>query len=284
MHGSEYREKTCWPGKTARAVSIIHHPDIRRTLLTMKAYVDGMRSLLYFVGFCQDKIKTADNSEEKEKYQAFIELLTPIAKGYVTDKAFEVCNHGLQVFGGYGYIREYPMEQLVRDCRITMIYEGTNGIQAMDLLGRKIGLNNGEPLMALFSEIKGVIADAKSIDNLKKMAEKVEETLGKLITATLHISKVATSPEVAKAFASAYPFMDVFGDMMMAWMLLWRAFIASEKLSSGTNGKEEEFYLGQIKTAAFFIHNLLPVTLGKMDVIMATNGAAIEISDAGLGG
>ena len=271
-------------GKDSPPVSIIHHPDIRRTLLTMKAYVDGMRSLLYFVGFCQDKIKTADNSEEKEKYQAFIELLTPIAKGYVTDKAFEVCNHGLQVFGGYGYIREYPMEQLVRDCRITMIYEGTNGIQAMDLLGRKIGLNNGEPLMALFSEIKGVIADAKSIDNLKKMAEKVEETLGKLITATLHISKVATSPEVAKAFASAYPFMDVFGDMMMAWMLLWRAFIASEKLSSGTNGKEEEFYLGQIKTAAFFIHNLLPVTLGKMDVIMATNGAAIEISDAGLGG
>ena len=276
--------KSLAAGKDSPPVPIIRHPDVRRQLLTMKAYVDGMRSLLYFVGFCNDKVRTAESDDEKEKYDAFIEVLTPIAKGYVSDKAFEVCNHGVQVYGGYGYIKEYPMEQLVRDCRITMIYEGTNGIQAMDLLGRKLGLKNGDAIMALFGEIKQVVTDAKSIDNLRKMAEKVEETLDKLINTAMHMGKMAMSPEVEKTFAFAYPFMDAFGDTIMAWMLLWRAFISAEKLTSGAKKKEEAFYQGQIKTAEFFIFNFLPQTLGKMDAIMDLNGAAVEISEMGLGG
>ena len=276
--------KSLTAGKDSPPVPIIGHPDVRRQLLTMKAYVDGMRSLLYFVGYCNDKVRTTNDDDEREKYEAFIEVLTPIAKGYVSDKAFEVCNHGVQVYGGYGYIKEYPMEQLVRDCRITMIYEGTNGIQAMDLLGRKLGLKNGAALMELFSEIKATVSDAKSIDNLKKMAEKVEETLGKLINVSLHMGKMAMSPEVETAFALAYPFMEVFGDMIMAWMLLWRAFVSAEKLADGAKNKDEAFYQGQIKTAEFFIFTFLPATLGKMDAIMDANGAAIEISELGLGG
>ena len=110
--------------KDAPAVPIIQHPDIRRMLINMKAYVEGMRSLLYYVAYCEDMIHTSDDPEVKDKYQGLIEVLTPVAKGYVTDRAFEVCSNGMQVYGGYGFIKEYPQEQLLRDCRITLIYEG----------------------------------------------------------------------------------------------------------------------------------------------------------------
>ena len=123
--------------KDAPGVAIINHPDVRRMLLNMKVYIEGMRSLLYYVAWCEDKANTVEDEKEKEKYHDLIDLLIPIAKGYVTDRAFDVCNAGMQVYGGYGYIKEYPQEQLMRDCRITMIYEGTNGIQSMDLLGQK---------------------------------------------------------------------------------------------------------------------------------------------------
>ena len=144
--------------KNAPSVPIIQHPDIRRQLMMMKVYVEGIRSLLYYVGMCEDKVKISEDAQEKSTYQGIIDVLIPIAKGYVTDRAFEVCSHGVQVYGGYGYIRDYPMEQLLRDCRITMIYEGTNGIQAMDLLGRKLGLNKGKPVMDLLGEIQKSIA------------------------------------------------------------------------------------------------------------------------------
>jgi alkylation response protein AidB-like acyl-CoA dehydrogenase len=113
--------------KEAPSVPIIQHPDIRRQLLTMKAYVEGMRSLLYYVAYCDDMIDISDDDAEKAKYKGLVDILIPIAKGYVTDHAYDVCNIGMQVYGGYGYIKEYPQEQFVRDCRITMIYEGTVG-------------------------------------------------------------------------------------------------------------------------------------------------------------
>ncbi|MGD9687509.1 MAG: acyl-CoA dehydrogenase family protein, partial [Desulfobacter sp.] len=123
----------------APAVPIFRHPDVRRQLMVMKSNVEAMRTLIYYVHYCIDMSKYAATDEEKAKYHGFVEVLTPIAKGYVTDRAFEVCSQGMQVYGGYGFIEEYPMAQLLRDVRITMIYEGTNGIQAMDLLGRKLG-------------------------------------------------------------------------------------------------------------------------------------------------
>ncbi len=177
--------------KSAPAVPIIQHPDIRRMLLTMKAYVEGMRSLLYFVGMCDDRIHITDSDEEKAKYQGMIDLLIPIAKGYVSDRAFDVCNLGVQIFGGYGYIKDYPMEQLLRDCRITPIYEGTNGIQAMDLLGRKLGLNQGKPIMDLMGEIQRVIAVARANPRTEDCAGKLEAALNKLGEVALHLGKTA---------------------------------------------------------------------------------------------
>ncbi|MDA8404657.1 MAG: acyl-CoA dehydrogenase [Desulfobacteraceae bacterium] len=265
--------------ENAPGVPIINHPDVRRMLLTMKAYVEGMRSLLYYVAWCEDKANITDNTQEKEKYHDLVDLLIPIAKGYVTDRAFDVCSMGMQVYGGYGFIKEYPQEQLMRDCRITMIYEGTNGIQSMDLLGRKLGMKKGKLIMDLMGEIMAITGAAKQIESIKGHAEKVEGALNKLGEVAMKIGKTAMSEKVLTAFAFSYPFMEAAGDVVMAWMLLWRAKIAAEKLESAKK-KDLPFYEGQIKSAQYFCNTVLPTTLGKMNAILSMDGAAVEIDEA----
>jgi len=269
----------------APAVSIIEHPDVRRMLMTMKVYVEGMRSLLYYIANCEDKLQLSAKEEDKARYQGLIDLLIPVAKGYVTDKAFEVCSLGVQVYGGYGYIKEYPMEQLLRDCRITPIYEGTNGIQAMDLLGRKLGLNKGKPIMDLLGVVQQTIAAAKSISNLEAVATKVEAAVNKLGEVALHIGQAGMSLDTRmNAFAHAYSFMEVFGDVVFAWLLLWRASIAAKNLENGAKKKDAAFYEGQIKSAEFFAHSILPVSRGKMNVILGSDSATVDISADAFGG
>jgi len=287
----------------APSVPIIQHPDVRRQLMIMKSYVEGMRSLIYYSGLCSDRIATAESDEEKAKYQGLIDVLTPVVKGYITDRSFEICSHAIQVYGGYGFIKEYPVEQLLRDCRITMIYEGTNGIQAMDLLGRKLGMHKGKAVMDLFSEIQKTIATARGIHGVEDFAAKLEKTVNKLAEVAMHIGSSAMSPKVLTAFSFAYPFMEVCGDVIMAWMLLWRASVAAPKLEKivgsvrleeGINylerrakiekDKNAAFYEGQLKSAEFFINTVLPVTYGKMISIMDSNGSAIEIPEVSFGG
>jgi hypothetical protein len=283
--------------EAAPSVPIIQHPDVRRQLMIMKSYVEGMRSILYYVGFCSDKLAITDDENEKAKYQGLVEILTPIAKGYITDKAFEVCSHGVQVYGGYGYIKEYPMEQLMRDCRITMIYEGTNGIQAMDLLGRKLGMKKGKPVMDLFGEMQKTIAAAKGIAGIEAYAVKLEAAVNKLGEVAMHLGATAMSPQVMTAFAHAHPFLEVAGDVVMAWMLLWRASIAApllEKLAGGFDpearrtaaekNKNAAFYEGQVRSAEYFVQSVLPVTYGKMKAIMNSCGAVVEIPEVSFGG
>jgi hypothetical protein len=269
----------------APSVPIIEHPDIRRMLLTMKAHVEGMRSLLYFIGNCEDKSRLSTKEADKARYQGLIDLLIPIAKGYVTDKAFEVCSLGVQVYGGYGYIKEYPMEQLLRDCRITQIYEGTNGIQSMDLLARKLGMNEGKPVMDLLGEIQQTLAAAKAISKLDGLAAKVEAAVNKLGEVMLNIGQAAMSMDTRmSAFAHAYSFMEVCGDVVFAWLLLWRATLAAQNLENGARKKDVAFYEGQIKSAEFFVHSILPVSTGKMNVILTANTASIDISEDAFGG
>ena len=270
--------------KDASSVPIIQHPDVRRQLMMMKVYVEGIRSLLYYVGMCEDRIKISKDEQEKSKYQGIIDVLIPIAKGYATDRAFEVCSHGVQVYGGYGYIRDYPMEQLLRDCRITMIYEGTNGIQAMDLLGRKLGLNKGKPMMDLLEEIQKSIAMAEGFQGLKDFAGRLGASVNNLGEVALHMGTTAMSLKVLNAFAFAHPFMEVCGDVVMAWMLLWRAAIAARGLENKPGKKDAAFYEGQIKSAEFFIYSILPITLGKMKAILTTNDAAVKINEDSFGG
>lgn len=281
----------------APSIPIIQHPDVRRQLMTMKAYVNGMRSLIYYTGLCFDRIQIGADADEKDKYQGILDVLIPIAKGYVSDKAFEVCSHGIQVYGGYGYIKEYPMEQLLRDCRITMIYEGTNGIQAMDLLGRKLGMKDGKPVMDLMGEIQKTVTEAKRVPGLEDIAGRVETALKKLGEVALHLGATAMSAQAMSAFAFAHPFMDAAGDVIMAWMLLWRATVAASRLEEiagslnpdarrekAEKDKNAAFYEGQLKTAEFFAYSVLPITIGKLAAITDTNGAVMEIPEASFGG
>ena len=267
----------------APGVPIIQHPDVRRMLLTMKAYVEGMRSLLYYVGLLIDKSHTAKDEKEKAEYEALIGFLTPICKGYVTDRAFEVTNLGMQVYGGYGFIKEYPQEQLVRDTRITQIYEGTNGIQAMDLMARKTILDGGKAMMALIAEMQKNIDQAKAIESLKPLAEKLEALIKRIGDVAMFIGKNMMSGQVENAFIFAYSFMEITGDMVMAWMLLWRAAIAAEQLGSAKK-KDQKFLEGQIKSADFFIRYMLPVTNGKIDGILENCCAPVEIDEDSFGG
>ncbi|MCA1788079.1 MAG: acyl-CoA dehydrogenase, partial [Desulfobacteraceae bacterium] len=208
--------------KGTAGVPIIQHPDIRRILLTMKTFSEGMRSLLFYVGFMEDLMTVSSNDTDKARYQGIIDVLIPVAKGYVTDRAFDMCSLGVQVFGGYGFTKEYPQEQLLRDCKITQIYEGTNGIQAMDLVGRKLGLNNGGAFMDLAAEMEKTIAAAKNEPLLTPLSDILETTLHHLQETAGKLAGDIGTDNILTAFAHAHPFLDVTGDTLMGWMLLWR--------------------------------------------------------------
>jgi alkylation response protein AidB-like acyl-CoA dehydrogenase len=285
-------------GKDADApsVPIIQHPDVRRQLMNMKAYVEGMRSLIYFGGLAHDMEAVAADEAEKETYADLTAILTPIIKGYITDKALEVTSHGVQVFGGYGYTKDFPVEQLMRDCRIFMIYEGTNGIQAMDLLGRKLGMKKGKPFIEYLGRMHQAIANAKKIDALKEMAQRVETAVNRLSEIAIHLAKTSMTDNILNAYAFAHPFLEATGDITMAWMLLWRTTVAYPKLQkiAGNSdlkairekaeaNKDAAYYYGQLKTAEFFIHTIIPITMGKLNAIAETNGSAVEILDASFG-
>jgi alkylation response protein AidB-like acyl-CoA dehydrogenase len=268
----------------APPVSIIHHPDVRRMLLEMKAYVDGMRSFVHYVGQCLEKEALATDEDERAYYKGFGDLLTPLVKAYCAQRGFDQGVQAVQIYGGYGYISEYPVEQLVRDCKITSIYEGTDGIQAMDLLGRKLGMDKGQVFINFLGEIQKTVALAKETPGLEEIATEVEKAANRLGEVAMHLGTTAMSAQLKVAFAAAFPFLEVMGDVIMAWMLLWRAVLAQQKLDAGARKKDIDFYEGQLKTADFFIQTILPTTLGKMDGIVKSNSSAIEISEAAFGG
>lgn len=269
--------------KNPEPVTIINHPDVKRQLISMKAYVDGMRILLYYIGFLFDKVKLAASVEDKDKYSGLIELLTPVAKAYCTDRSFEVCTQGVQVYGGYGFTREYPQEQLLRDCKIASIYEGTNGIQAMDLLGRKLGMKKGKPFMDLLGEMNKTIADAKKIKVLEDMAVKVGSAVNLLGETAMHMGMTAMSEKALDAFAMAHPFLDVTGDVCLAWLELWRAVVAAPKIEKAKK-KDLGFYQGQLKTAEYFINFILPSSMAKMGSLKNNITSIMDMPDAAFAG
>jgi hypothetical protein len=186
---------------------------------------------------------------------------------------------------------------LMRDVRIASIYEGTNGIQAMDLLGRKLGMEKGKVFMNFMDEVRQVVQRARERGILAGLADKLEQALNRLGDTAMHLGQAAMSAQFRTAFAHAVPFQEVMGDVIMAWMLLWRATVAVaplEKLLAGLEGdarrkkiethKNAAFYHGQIQSATYFINSLLPVTHGKMDAIMAAESAVVDMPEAAFGG
>ncbi len=262
----------------APQVPIIQHPDIRRMLLWMKAHVEGMRSLLFFGAMCIDRENSADSEQEKAYHRNLLDLLTPVIKAYCTDRGFQICSEALQVFGGYGYTKDFPVEQLLRDVRIASIYEGTNGIQAMDLLARKIGMNDGEVFKTFLGEIEKIIARARET-GMPALADQLEKAKVRLEETALHLGQTASSGEFKAAFSFATPFQEAMGDVIMGWMLLWRAVVAREALTNDPNNIKADFYEGQLKTAEYFIQAILPTTMGKMDAIENCTKAVVNIPE-----
>lgn len=268
----------------APSVAIINHPDVRRNLLWMKSFVDGMRSFYYYMDFQADRAHLAGTEEERELAAGIYDLLTPVIKSYLANRGYEVCVQAMQVYAGAGYTKDYLVEQYVRDCKIVSIYEGTCGIQAMDLLGRKLGMKGGQVFMTLIAEIQKTTAAAEKQEGLSKMADQVDRMVNKLIEVSTQLGTNAMGPKYKSAFAHSLPYLDIMGDTIMAWMLLWRSLTATHQLAGKYKKKDIGFYEGQIKTAEFFIHTIVPTSMGKMDSITAMHPAAIEISDEGFGG
>jgi len=282
--------------RDAPQVAIIRHPDVRRMLIGMKAYVDGMRSFIYYICRLVDRVACAENSVEKERLDNQVALLTPIAKAYCAERGFEVCIEAIQVFGGYGYTREYPLEQHARDAKIASIFEGTDGIQAMDLLGRKLGMKGGAVFGQLLKAIGDTTETAKETALPEDLGKAVKAAADRLGEIALYLGETAMSPDIRVAFANAHPFLTVTGDVIMAWMLLWRAVVAAPKLETLAGGldpvalqekagknKEIAFYSGQIRTAEYFITSRLPVTTGLMNAIAGGGRAVVDIHEDAFG-
>lgn len=181
---------------SAPQVPIIQHPDIRRILLWMKSLVEGLRSLNYYTALCIDKAKITNDDTIKQQLNDRIAFLTPICKAYSTERACDICLQAIQVYGGYGVCKDYPVEQLFRDVKISTIYEGTTGIQSMDLLGRKISAKKGAVFMELLADISCTTSEAKALPNLKELGEKLEAAAQKFCKTAMHLGMSATSPKI----------------------------------------------------------------------------------------
>ncbi len=248
----------------APRVPIIKHPDVKRMLFTMKALVEGMRALLLRASFYMDLSDYHPDEEARAKYGKLLEFLTPVCKAYCSDKGFDVTVMALQCFGGYGYISEFPMEQLVRDAKIASVYEGTNGIQALDLVGRKLTKNHGEYFMLAMAEIAGVIEANKAHAELGALAGRLEEELGRVQAVTGNFAEEGMKGNVFHPIHNATPYLAMTGNLLLGWVLLEQARIAHDGLAALPSGQETQarFYEEKVATAKFFIRNLLPMNAG----------------------
>ncbi|WOX07101.1 acyl-CoA dehydrogenase C-terminal domain-containing protein [Microbulbifer pacificus] len=248
---------------------IIVHPDVRRMLLTQKAYIGGGRALSTYVAKWLDISKYGEG-EEKQHAEAMVALLTPVAKAFFTDKGLECTVIGQQVFGGHGYIREWGQEQLVRDVRITQIYEGTNGIQALDLIGRKTVANGGAFFDLFAADVQSFI-DANS-DN-EALAEFIQPLAGELqrlkdVTAAV-IAAAQQDPNAPGAASVEY--LHLFGFVAYAYMWAMVASVAA--------GQDEDFYRGQVKTARFYFARLLPQSQALAASVLAGSATLMDMED-----
>jgi alkylation response protein AidB-like acyl-CoA dehydrogenase len=270
----------------ARPVPIIEHPDVRRMLLWMKSVTEGWRALNYYTGLCLDLAEAAEGDERK-MWAGLVELLTPIVKGCAPDLAWRVCETAIQVMGGYGYCSEYRVEQCARDVKISSIYEGTTGIQAMDLLGRKLPMAGGKVFEALLAQISPAVEEGKKSGLMKAYAERVEHARDEMVKAVRHVGGQAASKDFMLGFLRATPLLEIIGDVLCGWMLLWQANIAEKKLAEivgdgdrkavVAENNEAAFLDGKINSAHFFIGSELPKVDGKVAALLADETAALEI-------
>jgi alkylation response protein AidB-like acyl-CoA dehydrogenase len=241
----------------AKADPIIVHPDVRRMLMEMKSFLEGARALVLWGALLVDLSRRAESEEERQEADDLVSLLTPVIKGYLTDKGFDSAVLAQQVFGGHGYIREHGVEQFVRDARIAQIYEGTNGIQALDLVGRKLAKDGGRAIQRLFALLSREVADASSDDALKPFLAEFTRAIGDLQASTRWLmDNGLANPN--QAGAAAYPYMTMMGIVAVGLMWLRIARAAAAALAAGAD--DRGFYETKLATARFFADRVMPET------------------------
>jgi len=243
----------------AKADSIIVHPDVRRLLMESRAWNEAGRALVLWGALQVDLLRGSPDETERQLADDLLGLLTPVIKGYLTDKGFKAALYAQQVLGGHGYIREHGMEQFVRDARITQIYEGTNGIQAMDLVGRKLPKDNGRAIRAFFELLGRDIAEAKSGGDPAGVAEALEPAVHDLQAATMWLAQNGMI-DPNNAGAGAYPYMELMGVVSLGWMWLKMAAASARALAKGA--EDRPFHEAKLATARFYAQQELPLSTG----------------------
>ncbi|MCX8086438.1 MAG: acyl-CoA dehydrogenase C-terminal domain-containing protein [Rhodocyclaceae bacterium] len=253
---------------------LIVHPDVRRMLLTQRALVQGMRATAAWVGEALDVALKASEAERRQQAEDFLALMTPIVKGFFTDLGFECANLGVQVMGGHGYIREHGMEQHVRDARIAQIYEGANGIQAMDLAARKLPMHEGRLAEAFFRPVNEFIAECASDARMAEFVAPLKAALERLRHA---VDFVLAQREASEVGAAAYDLMHLFGYTVLAyqWAKMARIGLAKEA------GEEAAFYRAKVETARFYMQRILPRSEGLAAALRAGGRSIMAFDDAG---
>jgi alkylation response protein AidB-like acyl-CoA dehydrogenase len=257
---------------------ILVHPDVRRMLLTMRAVTEGARALAYWVGMAIDRANKDPDPAARQAADDLVALMTPIIKAYFTDQGSAVANLGVQIMGGHGYIREWGMEQLVRDARITQLYEGANGIQALDLVGRKLPAHYGRLLRTFFHPVMAFIERHQSDPGLAEFVLPLAKAFARLQQITLHVAQQGLkNPDEAGAASADY--LRLFALVALAFMWAQMVAVAKAKLAKGANG-EAAFYEAKIRTARFFTTKLLPESGALFAQIMAGGAPVMDFEDA----
>jgi len=280
----------------APRVAIINHADVKRMLLWMKSHVEGMRALVYFCGLCVDRAESLGKGEEAEKWHGIMEVLTPICKSYCSDMGFRVTELAIQVYGGYGYCQDYPVEQYLRDLKIASIYEGTNGIQSLDLVGRKLGQRKGANFIALLGEMNGAIRKYGGIEGLKDLAADFQAGVNLLGEMGMFFAQCGKAGKFFVPISNAYPFLNMMGTVVLGWLLFWQAGLAKPKLDAlykaasvdpadrqrreafmKENG-EAAFYNGKVLSARYYLKHVLPQAEAIAKAIRTEDLTPVEIS------
>jgi butyryl-CoA dehydrogenase len=251
-------------------IPIIHHPDVKRMLLYQKSVVEGSLALLLECAWYGDMAKVSEGPK-KEKYKLLLDLLTPVAKTYPTEAGIQSVSQGLQCLGGYGYCEDFPLEQLYRDIRITSIYEGTTGIQSLDLLGRKITMHHGKALQYFMEEITQAIEEADKLDALKLYALMLSKEVERLSRVTKHMLEIGSTGDAERFLSDATLYLEFFSLVTLAWQWLKQGTTASQTLiSENIQGEELTFHESKVHTMKYFFHYELPKTAGLATRLLDT--------------
>jgi len=257
-------------------VAIIEHADVKRMLLFQRAVIEGAQSLLMQCSKYVDYQKILDG-EAKEKNHLLLEILTPVAKSYPSEMGIQSISQGLQCLGGSGYCDDYPLEQYYRNCRIHPIHEGTTGIQGMDLLGRKVIMQDGRAFLLYISEVRDAITAARKFAALETFADDLNDSLTTLQTVTQHLISIAgqSGPEAFLADSTLY--LEFFGIVTIAWQWLLQGGAIQKALKNGAKKKDLTFYEGKMYTLRYFFGYELPKTLGLAKRLMDGDRLTLEM-------